>query len=136
MGTLPHRPTRRLEAVGRIPSDPLGTMSFPTILEESSTSPNDGDGLQRWGDYFDCTVDPVNERTFWMTGEIQTDEGWQTQIISFNVTVPADLNGDGQVDGADLGLLLVDFGSNGPGDLNADGVIDGADLGLMLTEWR
>lgn len=125
-----------LEAVGRIPSDPLGTMSFPTILQESSTSPNDGGNLQRWGDYFDCTVDPVNQRTFWMTGEIQTDDGWQTQIVAFNVSVPADLNGDGKVDGADLGLLLIDFGSNGPGDLNADGLIDGGDLGLMLTEWR
>ena len=125
-----------IEAVGRVPGDPLGTMSAPSILEASTTSPNDGDTLQRWGDYFDCTVDPVNNRTFWMTGEIQTDEGWQTQIIAFNVTIPADLNGDGQVNGADLGLLLVDFGSIGPGDLNADGVINGSDLGLMLVEWR
>ena len=125
-----------IEAVGRVPSDPPGTMSAPAILEESVTSPADGDSLQRWGDYFDCTVDPVNNRTFWMTGEIQTEDGWQTQIIAFNVTVPADINGDGQVDGADLGLLLVDFGSNGPGDLNADGVVDGSDLGLMLVEWR
>ena len=125
-----------IEAVGRVPGDPLGTMSAPSILEASTTSPNDGDSLQRWGDYFDCTVDPVNNRTFWMTGEIQTDEGWQTQIIAFNVTIPADLNGDGQVNGADLGLLLVDFGSIGPGDLNADGVINGSDLGLMLVEWR
>jgi hypothetical protein len=47
---------------------------------------------------------------------------------------PADLNGDGSVDGADLGLLLGAWG--GPdGDLNASGSTDGADLGLLLGAW-
>jgi hypothetical protein len=52
---------------------------------------------------------------------------------------PADLNNDGQVNGADLGLLL---GAWGPcagtpclGDLNLDGVVNGADLGLLLGAW-
>lgn len=126
-----------LEAVGRTPDDPLGTMSAPNVLAISETSPGIGDeDLQRWGDYFDCTVDPVNDRTFWMTGEIETLDGWQTQIIAFEVGVPADLNGDGVVDGADLGLLLADFGGPGAGDLNGDGIVNGADLGLMLVEWR
>lgn len=51
-----------------------------------------------------------------------------------------DLNGDGIVNGADLGLLL---GSWGPcdacaactGDINGDGSVDGADLGLLLGDW-
>lgn len=43
-----------------------------------------------------------------------------------------DLNGDGIVDGADLGLLLGAWDTIGPGDLNGDGVVDGADLGLLL----
>ncbi|MFG0276179.1 MAG: endonuclease/exonuclease/phosphatase family protein [Phycisphaerales bacterium] len=46
-----------------------------------------------------------------------------------------DLNGDGVVDGADLGLLLGAWGSAGPTDLNGDGVTDGADLGLLLGAW-
>ena len=126
-----------LEAVGRMPGDPLGTMSAPAILATSETSPGIGEeDLQRWGDYFDCTVDPVNDRTFWMTGEIQTLDGWQTQIVAFEVGVSADLNGDGVVNGADLGLLLVDFGGSGAADLNGDGIVNGADLGLMLVEWR
>ena len=46
----------------------------------------------------------------------------------------ADLNFNGVVDGADLGLLLAAWG--GPdGDLNGDGVTDGADLGLLLAAW-
>ena len=47
-----------------------------------------------------------------------------------------DLNCDGEVNGADLGLMLVDWGDEwAPGDLNHDGVVDGADLGLMLAAW-
>jgi hypothetical protein len=46
-----------------------------------------------------------------------------------------DLNGDGVVNGADLGLLLGAWGSTGPGDLNGDGTVSGADLGLLLGAW-
>lgn len=56
-----------------------------------------------------------------------------------------DLNGDGAVDGADLGTLLQSWGVQSGGDcgvgvpcgadLNGDGQVDGADLGLMLAAW-
>ena len=46
-----------------------------------------------------------------------------------------DLNGDGVVNGADLGLLLGAWDSAGPGDLNGDGTVNGADLGLLLGAW-
>ena len=45
-----------------------------------------------------------------------------------------DLNGDGQVDGSDLFILLGDWDGPG-GDLNGDGVTDGADLNQLLGEW-
>ena len=48
---------------------------------------------------------------------------------------PIDLNGDGVIDGADLGLLLANFGSSGLGDIDCDGDVDGADLGLLLAAW-
>lgn len=48
---------------------------------------------------------------------------------------PADLNGDGLVDGADLGALLGQWGSDGSADLNGDHVVDGADLGALLGAW-
>ena len=47
----------------------------------------------------------------------------------------ADLNGDGQVTGADLGLLLANWGQPGVGDLDGSGVVDGADLGILLAAW-
>ena len=47
-----------------------------------------------------------------------------------------DLNGDGVVDGSDLGLLLAAWGTTRPGaDLNGDGTVNGADLGLLLASW-
>ena len=49
-----------------------------------------------------------------------------------------DLNGDGVVNGADLGILLTAWGSTGSGvtgDLNGDGVVDGADLGALISAW-
>lgn len=48
---------------------------------------------------------------------------------------PADLNGDGQVNGADLGVLLGNFGGSGVGDLDQNGIVDGADLGRLLGTW-
>lgn len=49
----------------------------------------------------------------------------------------ADFNGDGLVNGADVGLLLAAWGpcDGCPEDLNDDGVVNGADLGLLLVEW-
>jgi hypothetical protein len=46
-----------------------------------------------------------------------------------------DLNGDGAVDGGDLGVLLSGWGGTGAADLNGDGVVDGADLGVLLGAW-
>jgi hypothetical protein len=46
-----------------------------------------------------------------------------------------DVNADGVVDTADLGLILQNFGSScdcAAEDINADGVIDTADLGLLI----
>jgi hypothetical protein len=54
---------------------------------------------------------------------------------------PADLNRDGVVNGADLGILLGAWGScpggtpGCTGDINNDGVVNGADLGILLGAW-
>lgn len=48
-----------------------------------------------------------------------------------------DFNGDGMVDGADLGTLLGAWGSCSGcvADLNGDSLVDGADLGALLGAW-
>jgi hypothetical protein len=49
-----------------------------------------------------------------------------------------DLTGDGNVDGADIGVLLGSWGACAgacAADLNADGAVTGADLGTLLGAW-
>jgi hypothetical protein len=49
-----------------------------------------------------------------------------------------DLNGDGTVNSADLGLVLSSWGSCGddcPADINGDGMVDGVDLSYILGYW-
>ena len=47
-----------------------------------------------------------------------------------------DLDGDGVVSGADLALLLGNFGGSGLGDLDGSGEVDGADLAILLGAWK
>jgi hypothetical protein len=47
----------------------------------------------------------------------------------------ADLNGDGVVNGPDLGILLAAWGGSGPADLDQDGIVGGGDLARLLTNW-
>jgi hypothetical protein len=53
--------------------------------------------------------------------------------------VVGDLNGDGLVNGADLGLLLGFWGpciaGCCPGDFDDDDRVDGADIGVLLANW-
>jgi hypothetical protein len=48
---------------------------------------------------------------------------------------PSDLNRDGSVGGADIGLLLGNWGWFGLGDLDVNGTVNGADLGILLGDW-
>ena len=49
--------------------------------------------------------------------------------------ISADLNGDGLVNGADLGLLMAAWGGISP-DLDGSGSVDGGDVGILLAEWK
>lgn len=47
-----------------------------------------------------------------------------------------DLDGDGSVGGADIGLLLTSWGdAGGAADLDGNGTVNGADLALVLAAW-
>lgn len=69
-----------------------------------------------------------------------TEQGW-----TFTLTTPpppscdGDANGDNQIDGADLSVLLANFGSaaSGPGqgDFNGDNACNGADLSVLLANF-
>ncbi|MCE9619660.1 MAG: hypothetical protein K8R92_07100 [Planctomycetes bacterium] len=67
---------------------------------------------------------------------VVTANGIPSTAISFDYTPTrsCDIDGDGFVDGADIGLVLLDFGpcAGCSTDIDMDGVVDGADVGLML----
>jgi hypothetical protein len=52
---------------------------------------------------------------------------------------PADLNGDGTVDGVDLSVMLAAWGpcvtASCAGDINQDDTVDGTDLSALLAAW-
>lgn len=66
--------------------------------------------------------------------EISTEIGGVADVRP--IILLGDLNGDGYVDTADLGILIAAFGSaDDVADLNGDGIVDTADLGLLLANF-
>jgi outer membrane protein assembly factor BamB len=68
-------------------------------------------------------------------------QGQYSYVYSIDLSdppaIPGDLDGDGDVDAADLAILLGAWGSCGacPADLDGDGDADGADLAVLLGHW-
>jgi hypothetical protein len=46
-----------------------------------------------------------------------------------------DLDGDGDTDQSDLGILLASYDVDGGGDLDGDGDTDQSDLGILLADY-
>jgi hypothetical protein len=68
--------------------------------------------------------------------------GWDyyqlVTLSSADLFICGDLNHDGCVEHADLGILLSDWGCTGgdcPGDCDGDGDTNHADLGILLGNW-
>lgn len=62
-------------------------------------------------------------------------EGRALVVEDDSLPCVGDLDGNGSVDGADLGTLLGAWGASGLADLDGNGSVDGADLGVMLGAW-
>ncbi len=56
-------------------------------------------------------------------------------LVSDCPAIPGDLDGDGDVDAADLAFLLSAWGGTA-GDINGDGTTDAADLSTLLGAWN
>ena len=68
------------------------------------------------------------------------DLGGNTIANECPVFNPADLDGNGLVDGSDLAKLLGNwgpcFGIDCVADVNGDGTVDGGDLSILLGAWN
>ncbi len=89
------------------------------------------------GDRFGFAVAVSGERA--VIGAHYDDDGGSASGSAYVFSLaacPADLNGDGVIDTADLGILIGNFGFNTTadrGDINGDGIVDTADLGLLIA---
>ena len=61
--------------------------------------------------------------------------GMKGTIIVRPPAIPGDFDGNGVVNGADLGTLLGAWNQPGPTDINGDGTTNGSDLGILLGNW-
>jgi hypothetical protein len=59
--------------------------------------------------------------------------------VDSNAALSGDANGDNIVDGADLSVLLANFGGAFTGaafgDFNSNGIVDGEDLSILLARF-
>ena len=72
---------------GRKPTEAAGTLGFEFIVVTGTGVQTDG--LTRWGDYSSMTVDPVDNCTFWFTGQYLKADGifnWNTRIAGVRLT--------------------------------------------------
>jgi subtilisin family serine protease len=90
----------------------------------------------RW--HFDTIDGLFNDFRGWQVDRVRIEV--EALVCDFACDVYADLNCDGVVDGADLLILLGEWGTcpdptDCPADLNGDGTVDGADLLILLGNW-
>jgi hypothetical protein len=75
-----------LRYVTRLATDPVNTLANETTIVQGTGSQLAN--LSRWGDYTHMSVDPVDDCTFWYTGQYLKADGtfnWSTRIASFKI---------------------------------------------------
>jgi hypothetical protein len=105
------------------------------VLVKGSSSPY---YHSRWGDFSGTQTDPVDPCVFWGHHEwTDATNSWRTWVARYENYNDADLNRDGTVNQADLGVLLADWGctSDCVGDIDGDDDTDQSDLGILLANW-
>jgi hypothetical protein len=87
----------------------------------------------------DCNDDGSVDYGQILTGQLaDLDSNGVPDTCQQPTCAEADIYRDFNVNGADLGILLSQWGPNTPltdSDLNSDGVVNGADLGILLSLW-
>ncbi len=74
----------------RLATDAINTLSNETTIVAGNGSqlPSGTKALSRWGDYTHMSIDPVDDCTFWYTGQYLKANGsfnWSTRITSFKL---------------------------------------------------
>jgi hypothetical protein len=111
------------------------------------TSDDTPDVLRTYRKFSDAALENGRSRVFLgVHWQWDADDGYVAgtalgnHIADHFLRLLGDLNGDGVINGADLGVLLLAWGdcprgAACPADLTGNGVIDGEDLGVLLLNW-
>jgi hypothetical protein len=127
----------QIRYTGRLGTDPINTMT------QGEGHIFDGPGSQvstsnRWGDYSDMTVDPVDDQTFWFTTEYYdttSSFNWRTRIANFKLASAIDTvsitKAQYSISGSQLKVSATD--SNPAAVLTVKVTSSGQVLGTMQT---
>ncbi len=129
----------QIRYAGRLVGDPLGVLGQGEATLYSGTGSQTGTS-NRWGDYSDLTVDPVDGCTFWFTTEYYSTTAsfnWRTRIGSFTLpgcgsvaTAPsAPQNLVAKAGNASVGLTWQAPASNGGAAITGYSVYRGTSVG-------
>ncbi len=130
---------------GAAKASTCGTVNFDTkiLVYEMSSCPtssldlhacdDDAPGCSLGSSEVEFSMIQGQDYLIRLGGRTTTGSGTLTlSLVSCGTPCPADLSGDGNVDGVDIGILLAGWG-NASGDINGDGVTDGIDLASLLS---
>jgi hypothetical protein len=142
---------------GREASDPAGTLGeHVLVLAGTRSYTGEGSATVRWGDYFGCTVDAVDDFTFWgflMYPYPYDGRFWVTEVFSFTIGELTSLSGVVSLPGYEdpAGLAAeIEFRTPGTTDvvyaypivLEADGSYDAGnvasgtfDVAVKFSHW-
>jgi hypothetical protein len=106
------------------------------IVEDILDSQTGDVNLDGVVDATDVAIVTANQGTNggYADGDLNCDGVIDADDLAIVNPCTTDFTGDGQTDGADLGILLGAWGTP-DADLTGDGNTDGADLGLLLGAW-
>jgi hypothetical protein len=108
----------------------------PTWSDEEANAPVRSFAIE-WS--ADCNRDGIVDYGQILQGQLgDTNTDGIPDICQQPTCVDADLFRDFNVNGADLGILLSQWGLTNPltvSDINKDGAVNGADLGILLSFW-
>jgi hypothetical protein len=113
-------------------SEAPSATSYSPIADATSSSYN----------FVTSTYTPYGIWSFILQVTDNVSEAVNSTATTVKVTIPADINGDGTVNGLDLGIMASAWLStpgmpnwNPAADINGDGVVNGLDLGIMAQYW-
>ena len=115
----------------------VGLNDMPDAPVPSACGPSNPSLLIEWS--ADCNNDNIVDYGQILTGQLADLNGNGIPDICEQPTChDADFYRNNRIDGADLGILLSEWGPVTPStnsDINKDGFVNGADLGIMLSFW-